>query len=71
MVPKWGSMYFARYCGVHPRELNRILHPLGEAPAPSLDETPAAVFRVRPRLISAWSFGVYATRTDWRFYSEK
>jgi tRNA (Thr-GGU) A37 N-methylase len=31
------------------------------------DETPATVLRVRPRLISAWNYGVYATRTDWRF----
>lgn len=38
-----------------------------EAPVLGFDETPAAVFRVRPRLISAWSYGVYATRTDWRF----
>jgi hypothetical protein len=38
-----------------------------EAPLLGLDETPATVFRVRPRLISAWSYAVYATRTDWRF----
>ena len=38
-----------------------------EAPLLGFDETPALVFRVRPRLISAWSYGVYATRTDWRF----
>jgi hypothetical protein len=38
-----------------------------EAPLLGFDETPAAVFRVRPRLISAWSYADYATRTDWRF----
>jgi hypothetical protein len=38
-----------------------------EAPLLDFDETPAAVFRVRPRLISAWSYADYATRTDWRF----
>lgn len=38
-----------------------------EAPLLGFDETPAAVFRVHPRLISAWSYADYATRTDWRF----
>jgi len=38
-----------------------------EAPVLGLDDTPAAVFRVRPRLISAWSYADYGTRTDWRF----
>jgi hypothetical protein len=38
-----------------------------EAPLLGLDETPAQVFRVRPRLITAWSYADYPTRTDWRF----
>jgi nitroimidazol reductase NimA-like FMN-containing flavoprotein (pyridoxamine 5'-phosphate oxidase superfamily) len=38
-----------------------------EAPLFGLDTTPALVFRVRPRLISAWAYADYATRTDWRF----
>ena len=42
-----------------------------EAPLLGFDEVPAAVFRVRPRLISAWSYGVYATRTDWRFHEPR
>jgi general stress protein 26 len=42
-------------------------HSGAEAPVLGFDEVPAAVFRVRPRLISAWSYAVYATRTDWRF----
>jgi hypothetical protein len=38
-----------------------------EAPLLGFDETPAVVFRVRPRLISAWAYADYVTRTDWRF----
>jgi hypothetical protein len=41
-----------------------------EAPVLGFDEPPATVFRVRPRLISAWSYGAYATRTDWRFHAD-
>lgn len=41
-----------------------------EAPVLGLEETPATVFRVRPRLVSAWSYADYATRTDWRFNAD-
>lgn len=41
-----------------------------EAPVLGLDEIPAVVFSVRPRLITAWSYADYGTRTDWRFRND-
>ena len=31
------------------------------------DDPRAVVFSVRPRVVSAWSYADYGTRTDWRF----
>ena len=37
-----------------------------QAPLLGFDDVPAAVFRVQPRLVTAWCYGDYSTRTDWR-----
>lgn len=38
-----------------------------EASLFGFDDIPAVVFCVRPRLVTAWSYADYTTRTDWRF----